>query len=332
MVRAIEEHGPSKDIHFYCSSGGNAGIACATAAIRLERKATIVVPLTTLPIAIAKLETLGAHVYQHGASWMEADAFMRTEFLDRDPDGVYVPPFDHPDIWSGAAVLVDELDQQIGDFDGIVCSVGGGGLFCGIMEGLANREHRLRTRFGECNDVQVLAVETRGADSLTQAVAKGEHMMLDGITSIATSLGARKVAKQAFDLAMTQPGVHTLALSDAEAAMATVRFAEDERLLVEVACGASLASVYNGSLRKHLGKGMTDVQWSHEKIVVVVCGGNIINLDMLTEYRLKYEQLLGANWGRAPPAAAVAKVHGGSSGVMRAWLNRGRDQTYEQQL
>jgi len=43
MQRAIERHGPEHPTHFYCSSGGNAGLACATAAIALKRPATIVV-------------------------------------------------------------------------------------------------------------------------------------------------------------------------------------------------------------------------------------------------------------------------------------------------
>ena len=48
--------------------------------------------------------------------------------------------------------------------------------------------------------------------------------------------------------------VTCLALSDAEAAMGSVRFADDERFLVEVACGVSIATVYNGQLRRFLGK------------------------------------------------------------------------------
>lgn len=48
--------------------------------------------------------------------------------------GVYVPPFDHPDIWDGHATLVPELVEQL---DGVkpaavVLSVGGGGLFLGV--------------------------------------------------------------------------------------------------------------------------------------------------------------------------------------------------------
>ena len=170
MLKAIKSHGPLKQIHFYCSSGGNAGLACVNAAIALNRPATIVVPVTTSALMVGKLKTLGANVHQYGASWLEADTYLHAEFLDTDPNGVYVPPFDHEDIWDGAATIVEEINQEIADYDAIVCNVGGGGLFAGIMEGLKRRKQFRR------KTVQVLAVETKGADSLTQSIAKGEHI------------------------------------------------------------------------------------------------------------------------------------------------------------
>jgi L-serine/L-threonine ammonia-lyase len=288
MLKAINSHGPSKQIHFYCSSGGNAGLACVNAAIALNKPATIVVPVTTSAFMVGKLKTLGANVHQHGASWLEADTYLHAEFLDKDPNGVYVPPFDHEDIWDGAATIVEEIDQEIADYDAIVCNVGGGGLFAGIMEGLKRRKQFRR------KTVQVLAVETKGADSLTQSIAKGEHITLPEITSIATSLGARKVAKQAYMWAQREE-VTCLALSDAEAAMGSVRFADDERFLVEVACGVSIATVYNGQLRQIFGKGMSDDQWKRQRIVVVVCGGNNVTLGMLEGYREKYGKAVEPN-------------------------------------
>ena len=58
---------------------------------------------------------------------------------------------------------------------------------------------------------------------------------------------------------------------DGAAARACVRFAEEERMLVEAACGASLAAVYEAGLRK-----MMPELTRESKVVVVVCGGNFI--------------------------------------------------------
>ncbi len=285
MLRAAEASRSSsaEDIHFFCSSGGNAGLACATSALALGYKATIVVPITTSPYMVSKLHDLGAHVVQTGANWSAADRYLREELMAKHPGAVYVPPFDHPDIWAGAAPLVDELGVQLRGVavDGIVCSVGGGGLMCGIMEGVERVYGR--------RPPTVLAVETIGADSLYASVQAGKLVTLPAITSIATSLGATRVAEKALEWALKcGDRLVSAAVSDADAVMASVRFLDDARILVEPACGATLAPAYNGDLRRYLGKGLSDDEWAAKHIVLVVCGGSNINLDILAEYRKRF--------------------------------------------
>ncbi|KAH6662268.1 tryptophan synthase beta subunit-like PLP-dependent enzyme [Halenospora varia] len=286
MSLAIQHHGPSKPIHFYCSSGGNAGLACATAAISLSRPATIVVPLSTSAFMVSKLKLLGVEVVQIGKHWSEADTYLREELLAKDENGVYVPPFDHPDIWDGAATIVDEVEREMcdkGGYDGIVCSVGGGGLFAGLMTSL-ERHGRLQ---GNGRKVKVMAVETQGAHSLALSLEKKKLSRLDAITSIATSLGATQVAEKAFEWGQ-RPEVESCVFSDAEAAMGSVCFADDERIIVETACGASVAAAYNGSLHSLLFPGLSEEEFSRLKIVIVVCGGSNVSLDVLEGYKSKY--------------------------------------------
>lgn len=131
-----------------CSSGGNAGLAVATVAERLNLPATIFVPLTTLPLMITKIRARGATVIVGGANWNEADVEAR-KLVTSDADGrtLYVPPFDHELIFEGNSTIVDELVDEFGVDampDVIVCSVGGGGLLRGIQLGLAR--HKLESR------------------------------------------------------------------------------------------------------------------------------------------------------------------------------------------
>lgn len=56
--------------------------------------------------------------------------------------------------------------------------------------------------------------------------------------------------------------------------MACVKIANDERLLIEIACGVFLVPVYDGRLRKYLDKNMTDDEWKQMNIVIKICGGN----------------------------------------------------------
>lgn len=245
----------------------------------LKCPSTVIVPNTTSPYMIAKITAAGASaVIQHGDSWKEADAYLRTEVLAKDPAGVYVPPFDHDSVWQGNSTMIAELQQQFEEKgedrpDALICSVGGGGLFTGVMMGL--------DRAGWHN-TRVLALETQGAHSLHNALEAGELVSLDEITSIASSLGAKRVCEKAFEYAR-RPNVKSVVLRDAEAAMGCWRFADDERIMVEPACGVNVAVCYDGRLKKLL-PGLT----RESKVVVVVCGGSNVTLELLMQYREKY--------------------------------------------
>lgn len=288
MSLAISSHPPSAPLHFYCSSGGNAGLACATAAIALERAATIVVPTSTSSLIVSKLRTLGADVVVHGKHWSEADEYMRLNLMGQDENAVYVPPFDHPHVWAGNGTIVDELEVQMrdaGGYDAIVLSVGGGGLFVGIMDALEKYQKLVESTYQK--PVRVLAMETEGAESLNLSVRKGELSRLAEITSIATSLGATQVARKAFEWG-THPTVQSCVFSDAEAAMAGVCFADDERILVEPACGVSVAPAYNDTLSELLFPDVGPEEFKKLNIVIVICGGSKATLQLLEEWKQEY--------------------------------------------
>ena len=276
-------------LHFYSSSGGNAGLACVTAARSLGYKASVVVPMTTKPSMIAKIQAAGAtSVIQYGESWYYADAYLRNQILKptqaknedaEEEEGIYIPPFDHPAIWAGASTLIPELQHQLPDNqppDAIILSVGGGGLFSGIMLGLD------QTQDEAWSHIPVLAVETHGADSLAQSLQAGEVITLPGITSLAKSLGAIRVADQAFQYAQ-RPNVRSVVLDDAEAVMGVCRLADEERLLVEPACGVCVALCYEDKL-KEVVKGLGP----RSRVVIVVCGGCDVDVGMVGKWREEY--------------------------------------------
>lgn len=259
MVRAVEStNSPStsaEDVHFYSSSGGNAGLACATAAVTLGQPATVVVPMTTSQLMIGKLRELGAEVVQIGENWAAADRHLRQvvipEFESAHPGSraVYVPPFDHQDVWDGNATLVDELKTQMSEafnerIDAIICNVGGGGLMCGIMQGVQ------KLKDSGYGSPKVVAVETEGGDSFNASVKAGELVTLPGITTIATSLGATRVAEQAFAWVEKAGGdLISAVVTDKDAVDAMVKFLDHARILVESACSATIATVVSDSKR-----------------------------------------------------------------------------------
>ncbi|KAL3437922.1 tryptophan synthase beta subunit-like PLP-dependent enzyme [Aspergillus tetrazonus] len=289
-----------KELHFFSSSGGNAGLAAVIAARDLGCPCTVVVPYSTKPMMITKLREAGAtDVIQHGDSWFEADTYLRETFIENQGQGgdaatkrnVYVPPFDHPQIWKGVGTMIDEIAQQMpprdvskGSFpaDAVICSVGGGGLFNGVVEGLGRH---LASQNGDApgGKVRVLAVETEGTDSLALSLRKGTLQALPAITSLATSLGALQVAPQTLKNAQCPPaGVDVVSVvgSDAEAAQGVIRLADEHRLQVELACGISVEVGVSVKLRDYMPDLTPD-----SRIVIVICGGSNVTAEMVAEYR-----------------------------------------------
>ncbi len=255
---ACQMHAQRGVKRFISSSGGNAGIAVAYVGRQLGIPVTVVVPQTTTERAQALIRLEGAEVVVQGPSWQEANAFAVSLLT---PSDAFIHPFDDPLLWRGHASLVDEMVAIGAPPDVIVLSVGGGGLLCGVIEGL----HR-----NGWAHVPVIAVETAGADSLAQSVAAGERVTLPAITSIATSLGARQVCQQAWEWTKTHT-IHSVVVSDQEALAACEAFVSDQRVVVEPACGAALAVVY----------GQLPVLASFKKVAVVVCGGVTASLPQM---------------------------------------------------
>ena len=246
-----------------CASAGNAGYAVAYSGRKIGIPVTIVVPKTTPTWLQGLLRREGAEVIMHGDSWDDAHAYGLQ--LAEELDAAYIHPFDDPRVWKGHSSIIHEI-ADVGVRPGaIVVSVGGGGLLCGLLEGM----HDVGW-----TDVPVLAVETEGTASFAAAIRAGRLVTLDRITSVATTLGARRVAAKALDWTKHHP-ITPWQVTDREAVEACLRFADEHRVLVEPACGASLAAVY-GSAKPLEGL---------QPIVIIVCGGAGVSLRLLDEWR-----------------------------------------------
>lgn len=248
-----------------CASGGNAGYAVACAGSRLGLAVTIVVPTATAARSRELILAEGAELVVWGDGWDEAHEYALE--LVAQGQGAYVHPFDDPRVWAGHATMAEELAEAGVRPGKIVVSVGGGGLLCGLAEGL--------DRLG-WTDVGIVAAETEGAASFAAALEAGRLVTLERISSIATTLGARTVTEKALEWAGKLP-ISSYVMSDAAAVAACVRFANEHRVLVEPACGAALAAVYGAA------EGLRD--GSERPVVVIVCGGVGVNLGMLEKWQ-----------------------------------------------
>jgi L-serine/L-threonine ammonia-lyase len=243
---------------FVTSSGGNAGLAVAYSGRLLKIPVVVVVPLTSTDRAKELIRMEGAEVIVHGATWHEANDLAVSMLLQSD---AYIHPFDDSLLWEGHATLIDEVARTTVRPDAVVLSVGGGGLLCGVVEGLKRNA---------MDSVPVIAVETEGAASFRAAYDAGRVVELDRITSIASSLGNKRVCEQAMRCVQTHP-IQSQVVSDKSAVVACERFLADHRVLVEPACGASLAIVYENN----------PALAAYKNILVVVCGGVTATVEQL---------------------------------------------------
>jgi L-serine/L-threonine ammonia-lyase len=231
----------------------------------LEIPVTVVVPETTTDRAKELLRLEGADVIIEGVSWQEANKYAHSLM---STDDAFLHPFDDPLLWHGHATLVDEIARAGLKPDAVVLSVGGGGLLSGIVEGL----HR-----NGWHAVPVIAVETEGAASFRAAMKAGRTVELERITSVANSLGAKRVCEQSVRWAKEHP-IKSVILSDRSALVACERFLADHRILVEPACGVSLAAAYEN---------VPELE-RFDTVLIVVCGGATATVDQIREWIKRY--------------------------------------------
>ena len=250
--RACEEATAAGAKRLVSSSGGNAGLAVAYAGRLLRVPVSVVVPRTTSARMIEKMRAEGAVVQVHGDAWDDAHAAALA--LVEGGGAFYVHPFDMPAVWRGNATLVAEaVAQGMPRPDAVVVAVGGGGLLCGVLEGM---------HAAGWAGVPVVAVETHGAASLHAAMQAGEPVDIGRIESIATTLGARRVCDRVLAWTREHP-VTPHRVSDRAAVDACLRFADDHRVVVEPACGAALAVAYDRA----------PALAGARSVFVVACGG-----------------------------------------------------------
>jgi len=233
------------------SSGGNAGVAVAYAGMKLNCLTTIFIPKSSHHCYLDAIESYGAKIVIAGET--AGDAGQAAMAFAKKNHSPYIHPYDHPDIWHGHSTMIDEVSKQPARPDAVIVSVGGGGLACGVLEGM-HRHNWI--------NVPLFAVETKGADVFAQSVKTKQPITLTKITSLATSLGASYVAPKLLEWAEKHP-IHNIVVSDKKAESGSRAFAKDMRVLVELASGATLSLIYD----EH------PVMQDYQNILVIVCGG-----------------------------------------------------------
>ena len=233
-----------------CASAGNHAQGVALAAALQGVTSTVFMP-TEAPLP--KLDATlgyGAEVKTVGDSFDDAMAAAE-EFTDRT-NGVFVHPFDHPDVIAGQGTLGLEIVEQVPSFATVVVCLGGGGLLSGVAVAL----RALRP------DVRIVGVQAAGCASFAPSLEAGHPLTLPTTSTIADGIAVKRPG--ALTLTHVQALVDdVVTVTDDELASAVVLLLERAKLVVEPAGAAAVAALLAG---RATGPG---------PIVATLSGGNI---------------------------------------------------------
>lgn len=241
-------------------SGGNHAQGVAYAARQLGISAVISMPAFTPRNYLEATRQYGAEIVLMPDS---RSAFAEAYRL-HEQGRVLVHPFDDPLVAAGQGTIGLEILEDLPGVRRIYVSIGGGGLITGVATALRTIQP----------EIQVIGVETDGADAMAQALAANRLVELPAITSIARTLGAPKVS--AFTLDHVQRLVHEVkVVSDAAAAKALFLVLERTKYLVEPSASCCLAAA---ELQR-------DQLNAKDPVVLLLCGGNVSGEDLASYWQ-----------------------------------------------
>lgn len=239
-------------------SGGNHAQAVAYAATALGIDSVILMPETTPSNYLEAARGYGARIEllpTIAAAFAELERFQAA-------GRILVHPFDDPLVIAGQGTIGLEILEDLPETTDVFASVGGGGMAGGAATAIKSVKPQTR----------IWAVETMGADAMSQALAVGQPIELPAITSIAKTLGAPAVSPATLKLAQENFESITV-VSDGEAVRALRFILERLKWLVEPATSCTLAA----ALR------LKDQFKPNDNIVLIFCGGNF-SVDDLCRY------------------------------------------------
>ncbi|HQO98100.1 MAG TPA: pyridoxal-phosphate dependent enzyme [Anaerolineaceae bacterium] len=237
---------------YVCPSGGNAGFAVAWAGRKLGVRSTIVMPEGASIEAQDAIRMLDGEVIVHGETWYQSND-LAMEIAGQEMFTEYVSPYENPVLWTGYSTMVDEIVNQCEKPDAIVLSIGGGGLMCGLIEGL-DRHH--------WGDIPIIGCGTFGANAFAASMEADKLIRLDRVTSMVTCISAEVITEKVMEYRRNHHLIPYLT-TDYAAMCACERFLDDHRVLVDPACGVALSAVYSNS----------SILGDAQSILVIVCGG-----------------------------------------------------------
>jgi len=234
------------------ASAGNHGRALALAAEELGLPCVVFTPSTAPEAKQNAIRRHGAVLHSDCEDYDAAERQAR-EFADAE-GGVYISPYNNSDVIAGAGTVGLEIVEAMPSIDVVVIPLGGGGLASGM--GLAIK--------AAAPNATIVGVEVEASSPFTLSLEAGRITAITPRPSLADGLvGNLEPGSMTFPL-VKQVVDYVVTVSEEEVARAMKGLATEERLIVEGAGAAAVASIVAG---KASAPG--------QRVVAMVTGGNV---------------------------------------------------------
>ncbi|RYL92765.1 threonine/serine dehydratase [Sporolactobacillus sp. THM7-4] len=233
------------------ASSGNHGQAVAYIANRLGIPSTIVVPEDA---RICKINAIKAyHGYVEKCGTTSAERLPRAKELAGEKNGVYIPPYDDPDIIAGQGTIGLEILEQLPDADAVIVPIGGGGLISGILMAIKSLKPQIK----------VIGVEPEIANDTYLSLQRRQITAISGESTVADGLRTLQPGQITFPIMMKYVDDIVL-VSEEEIRRAFSFVLERMKQMIEPSSATTLAALM-----------FHKVPLRNQKIVTVISGGNV---------------------------------------------------------
>ena len=232
LLRLIAEHpDPATRPPVVTASAGNHGRAMAFAAEQLGVRVVIFTPATAPRTKRAAIRRHGAELHDEPPTYDEAERAARA--FARERGGLYISPYNHPDVIAGAGTIALEIVDALPDVKTVVVPLGGGGLASGV--GLALR--------AAAPGARLVGVEAAASVAFTTSLARGAIAQIVPTPTLADGLtGNLEPGSITFPL-VQQVVDAVVTVSEAELRAAMRATAAEEHLIVEGAACVAVAAM-----------------------------------------------------------------------------------------
>jgi len=232
-------------------SAGNHAIATAYSAKVLGTTAKVVMSRKANPLRLQMTRDLGAELVLVDSIH---EAFEVANTLVAEEGRTFIHPYEGPLTLQGTGTVGLEITQQTPELDVMILPIGGGGLGGGIAAALKQT----------WPNIKIYGVEPEGAPSMYLSFQQNKPVALDGIHTIADSLGAPKAEPYSYGVCRKFID-EVFLITDDQMREAMKRLFYSLKVAVEPA-GAATAAGMLGPLREKVrGK----------KVGIICCGANI---------------------------------------------------------